>query len=65
MNFEPEHGHELANLLLCPYKLFVSKDFSLVEINPLVLTKDGRFLAIDSTVSFDDNALIRHPDIVK
>jgi succinyl-CoA synthetase beta subunit len=65
MNLEPEPGHELANLLLCLYKLFVSKDFSLVEINPFALTKDVHFLAIDSTVSFDDNALIRHPDIVK
>jgi succinyl-CoA synthetase beta subunit len=65
MNLEPKHGHELPNLLLCLYKLFISKDCSLVEINPFVLMKDGYFLAIDSKVSFNDNALIRHPDIAK
>jgi len=46
------------------YKLFVAKDCSLVEINPLVETSDGQLLAIDAKVNFDDNALFRHPDIV-
>ncbi|MBE6712284.1 MAG: ADP-forming succinate--CoA ligase subunit beta [Ruminococcaceae bacterium] len=47
------------------YKLFVAKDCSLVEINPLVETADGQLLAIDAKVNFDDNALFRHPDIVE
>jgi len=47
------------------YKLFMAKDCSLVEINPLIETGDGRLLAIDAKVNFDDNALFRHPDIVE
>jgi len=42
------------------YDAFVAEDCSLVEINPLVLTGDGRVIALDSKVSFDDNALFRH-----
>jgi succinyl-CoA synthetase beta subunit len=45
-------------------KLFISSDCSMVEINPLVLTKSGGVLALDAKFSFDDNALFRHPDIV-
>jgi len=47
------------------YKLFVAKDCSLVEINPLIETPDGQLMAIDAKVNFDDNALFRHPDIVE
>lgn len=47
------------------YKLFMAKDCSLVEINPLVETAEGELLAIDAKVNFDDNALFRHPDIVE
>ncbi len=43
-------------------RLFVGKDCSLAEINPLVLLEDGRVLALDAKVNFDDNALFRHPD---
>lgn len=46
------------------YRLFVEKDCSLVEINPLISTKEGKLLAIDAKINFDDNALFRHPDIV-
>ena len=45
------------------YKLFDSTDASLVEINPLILTKDNRLLALDAKMSIDDNALFRHPEI--
>jgi len=45
------------------YRLFVDKDCSLVEINPLVVTDDGRLLAADAKVNFDDNALFRHPEV--
>jgi succinyl-CoA synthetase beta subunit len=43
------------------YKLFVANDASLAEINPLVLTKEGEIMAIDAKMTFDDNALYRHP----
>ena len=44
---------------------FFGTDASMIEINPLVQTKDGRILALDAKVSFDDNALYRHPDLVE
>ena len=46
------------------YKLFVEKDCSMVEINPLVVTKTGDITALDAKIGFDDNALFRHPDIL-
>jgi succinyl-CoA synthetase beta subunit len=45
------------------YRLFVEKDASLVEINPLVVTKEGTLLCLDAKIGFDDNALFRHKDI--
>ncbi|MFZ1237692.1 MAG: ADP-forming succinate--CoA ligase subunit beta [Prevotella sp.] len=47
------------------YKLFMEKDASLAEINPLVLTKDGKLKAIDAKMTFDNNALFRHPDVLE
>jgi len=46
------------------FALYLAKDCSLVEINPLVVTKDGRLLALDAKLNFDDNALWRHGEIV-
>lgn len=51
---------ELFNTLL---KLFIEKDASLVEINPLVVTNSGDIMALDAKLNFDDNALYRHPEI--
>src|SRR4029077_15609909 len=45
------------------FALYLAKDCSLVEINPLVVTKDGRVLALDAKLNFDDNALFRHPEV--
>lgn len=45
------------------YRLLLAKDCSLAEINPLVVTRDGRLLALDAKLNFDDNALFRHKDI--
>lgn len=45
------------------YKLFWQKDCSMVEVNPLVLTKDGKITCLDAKVSFDDNGLFRHPEL--
>lgn len=47
------------------YNCFVEKDCSLVEINPLVITTNGKLLALDAKVNFDDNALSRHQDIAQ
>jgi succinyl-CoA synthetase beta subunit len=45
------------------YKAFIEKDMSMLEANPLIVMKDGRLRVLDAKVSFDDNALFRHPDI--
>jgi succinyl-CoA synthetase beta subunit len=47
------------------YRAFDQTDASLAEINPLILTGDGRVIALDAKLNFDDNALFRHPDIVE
>jgi succinyl-CoA synthetase beta subunit len=46
------------------YRLFIEKDCSLAEINPLVVTKDGKVIALDAKLNFDDNAAYRHADIL-
>src|SRR3970040_580345 len=47
----------------CVYRIFHRVDATLAEINPLVITKDQRLLALDGKMVIDDNALFRHPDI--
>jgi succinyl-CoA synthetase beta subunit len=47
------------------FRLYLAKDCSLVEINPLVVTKDARVLALDAKLNFDDNALYRHKEVVE
>ena len=56
--------NESSILLKNLYKAFWETDASLAEINPLILTGDGRVVALDAKFNFDDNALFRHPDIV-
>ncbi len=53
---------ECVQLLLQLYKAFLALDASLIEINPLVLTKEGHICALDAKIQLDDNALIRHPE---
>ena len=52
-----------TKFMMAMYKAFVDLDASLVEINPLVLTKQNEIIALDAKVNFDDNALFRHPDV--
>jgi succinyl-CoA synthetase beta subunit len=63
MGLEASPAHKLVQLLEAVYKAFLETDASLIEINPLVLTKSGSLLALDAKVTFDDNALYRHPDL--
>ena len=56
---------DFGKLLAGMVKLYLEKDCSLVEINPLVETSEGKLLALDAKVNFDDNALFRHPDVVE
>ncbi len=57
---DPSETYKLFQNL---YKLYDSTDALLIEINPLILTTDNQVLALDAKISFDDNALFRHPDI--
>ncbi|MCK6456619.1 MAG: ADP-forming succinate--CoA ligase subunit beta [Phycisphaerae bacterium] len=56
-------AHAAGRTMTALAKIFVEKDCSLAEINPLVQTRSGEILAIDAKISFDDNALFRHPDV--
>jgi succinyl-CoA synthetase beta subunit len=57
-------ARQAEGLLAKLYAAFVAKDMSLLEVNPLVLTKSGQIICLDAKISFDDNALFRHADIV-
>ena len=73
----PHHGRKVANALRLTgdlakqaeslvtklYGAFVANDMSLLEINPLVVTREGRLICLDAKIGFDDNALFRHPDM--
>ncbi|MFI4934426.1 MAG: ADP-forming succinate--CoA ligase subunit beta [Caulobacterales bacterium] len=59
-----ELAKQARSLLPALYKAFTEKDMSLLEINPLIATADGRLVVLDAKVGFDDNALFRHPDVV-
>jgi len=61
----PESVPAARAMLQGLYKAFWETDASLAEINPLILTKDGRVVALDAKLNFDSNALYRHPDIVE
>lgn len=63
LGFSGDLAKQLAAVMSGMFRLFVEKDASLVEINPLVLTKEDRLMSIDAKVNFDDNGLFRHPDI--
>ena len=57
-------GKQAESLIAKLYAAFVAKDMSLLEINPLVVTKSGQLVCLDAKIGFDDNALYRHADIV-
>ncbi len=63
LGLKDKQVNQFASLLGAMYKAFLETDASLVEINPLVVTQDGKVLCLDAKMSFDDNGLFRHPDI--
>ncbi|MEO0278653.1 MAG: ADP-forming succinate--CoA ligase subunit beta, partial [candidate division WOR-3 bacterium] len=79
VGFLPFYGRKLAyglgltgdlvkkavSFMTALYRLFVEKDASLAEINPLVITKEGDLIALDAKLNFDDNGLFRHPEIAE
>jgi len=63
LGFSREIGKQAESMLPKLYQAFLAKDMSLLEINPLVVTKTGELICLDAKIGFDDNALYRHPDI--
>ena len=63
INLEKEEGKEVAKVISKIYKLFREYDCELVEINPLIIKKDGGVMALDSKVNINDDAMYRHTDI--
>jgi succinyl-CoA synthetase beta subunit len=58
-----DQAAQCSKLIGSLYRLFVEKDLSLLEINPLIVTQEGRLLCLDAKINFDGNALFRHKDI--
>ncbi|HYV38550.1 MAG TPA: ADP-forming succinate--CoA ligase subunit beta [Gemmataceae bacterium] len=65
LEFTAEQAPKAEAIMIALARVFLDKDCSLAEINPLVVTPKGDVLALDAKMSFDDNALFRHPDIEK
>ncbi|HUN87951.1 MAG TPA: ADP-forming succinate--CoA ligase subunit beta [Terriglobales bacterium] len=63
LGLSAQEAKQAVKFLLSLYRAYNETDASLVEINPLITTTDGRIFALDAKVNFDDNALFRHPDI--
>jgi hypothetical protein len=63
LGLDGAQANKATKVMLALYDAFVATDASLVEINPLVVTAAGDLLALDAKMTFDDNALYRHPDI--
>jgi succinyl-CoA synthetase beta subunit len=63
MGLDGPAANKFAKVLAAIYSAFVETDASMIEINPLILTKGGDLLALDAKVTFDDNALYRHADL--
>ncbi|MFQ5724174.1 MAG: ADP-forming succinate--CoA ligase subunit beta [Terriglobia bacterium] len=63
LKLEGELLKQASKVLASLYRVFVETDASLVEINPCVVTRDARLIALDAKINFDDNALYRHPEL--
>ena len=64
-NLDSEINNKAKSLVKSIYKMFIETDASMVEINPLILTKENKIICLDAKINFDDNALFRNPDIKK
>ena len=62
-NLKDNSKLEAISLIKSIYKMFLSTDAILVEVNPLILTQDKKIVCLDAKINFDDNSLFRHPDI--
>ena len=64
-NFDKDQKIVASNLIKSLYKIILEKDASLIEINPLIITKENKIICLDAKMNFDDNAIFRRPEILK
>ena len=64
-NFNSKQKESAYKLIKALYKILIEKDATLIEINPLIITKDERVICLDAKMNFDDNAIFRQPEILK
>ena len=64
-NLDGDANLKCIKIIKSIYKTFVSTDASLIEINPLILTKENNIVCLDAKISFDDNAIFKHPELLE
>ena len=64
LELDKMQGKEFSNIIKKMYNLFLDKDASLIEVNPLIITKERELLALDAKINIDTNALFRQPDLL-
>ena len=64
-NLDEDANLKCIKIIKSIYKTFVSTDASLIEINPLILTKENNIVCLDAKISFDDNAIFKHPELLE
>ena len=64
-NLKDDAQKQSVSLIKSIFKMFMSTDASMVEVNPLILTKEEKMVCLDAKVNFDSNALFRHPEIIE
>jgi succinyl-CoA synthetase beta subunit len=65
LGLKGDQAKQMGQVVKKLYDAFIAKDMSLLEINPLVVTKDGNIICLDAKLNFDDNALYRHKDVAE
>jgi len=63
MGLSAKHVRQLTKIMAALYRLFIDKDLSLMEVNPLIIDGNDNLVALDAKINMDDNALFRHPDL--
>ena len=64
-NLDDDANLKCTKIIKSIYKTFISTDASLIEINPLILTKENNIVCLDAKISFDDNAIFKHPELLE
>tara|TARA_Y100000741_G_scaffold302922_1_gene244690 strand:- start:1830 stop:2990 length:1161 start_codon:yes stop_codon:yes gene_type:complete len=64
-NLTDDTKKQAISIIKSIYKMFISTDANMVEVNPLILTQEAKIVCLDAKVNFDDNALFKHPEIIE